>query len=116
MTDLLALSERVIETGEIDGPVNRINHELSIISDDIAMVEAFSHSIIFKTEEGLVVFDTSGPQGGARVVEGVIGGGVSAGWRGVRRTCRSRPCGRRSWRMGRNEDAAISGSSAIGAT
>jgi alkyl sulfatase BDS1-like metallo-beta-lactamase superfamily hydrolase len=73
MTDLLALSERVIETGEIDGPVNRINHELSIISDDIAIVEAFSHSIIFKTEEGLVVFDTSGPQGGARVVEAVRG-------------------------------------------
>jgi alkyl sulfatase BDS1-like metallo-beta-lactamase superfamily hydrolase len=33
------------------------------------MVEAFSHSILFETDDGLVAFDTSNPQGGSRVVE-----------------------------------------------
>ena len=35
------------------------------------MVEAFSHSILFKTGEGLVVFDTSNLQGSGRVVDAV---------------------------------------------
>jgi alkyl sulfatase BDS1-like metallo-beta-lactamase superfamily hydrolase len=37
------------------------------------MVEAFSHSILFKTDDGLVVFDTSGAQGGTRVVDAIRG-------------------------------------------
>jgi alkyl sulfatase BDS1-like metallo-beta-lactamase superfamily hydrolase len=61
MADLLALSERVIDHGEYDGPgsVNRITTELSEVEDDIAVVESFSHVVVVRTGEGLVVFDTS---------------------------------------------------------
>ena len=64
MTDLFALSEKIIDQGITDEPTNRINFELSELLDGLAMVEAFSHSIIFKTGDGLVVFDTSNEQGG----------------------------------------------------
>jgi alkyl sulfatase BDS1-like metallo-beta-lactamase superfamily hydrolase len=74
MTDLLALSTAVIDEGKDTsdvGPINRINHELSVIADGIAVVEAFSHCVLFETDDGLVAFDTSSPNGGARVVEAV---------------------------------------------
>jgi alkyl sulfatase BDS1-like metallo-beta-lactamase superfamily hydrolase len=70
MADLLALSTSVIDGNAGDvGPLNRITHELSEIADGIAMVEAFSHAIAFRTSDGLVVFDTSGVAGGVRVVK-----------------------------------------------
>ena len=61
MADLLALSERVIDGGEYAGPssVNRITTQLSEVADGIAVVESFSHVIAFRTDEGLVLFDTS---------------------------------------------------------
>lgn len=61
MADLLALSARYIDEGLFEGPgsVNRVTTELSEISDDIAVVEAFSHVVTFKTGDGLVLFDTS---------------------------------------------------------
>lgn len=71
MADLLAMSSAVIEGAEGAaqvGPINRINHQLSEIGRGVAMVEAFSHSILFETDDGLVAFDTSNPQGGSRVV------------------------------------------------
>lgn len=73
MADLFALSEKIIREGVAHEPVNRINHQLSELTDNIAMVEAFSHSILFKTDDGLVVFDTSGAGGGQPVVEAVRG-------------------------------------------
>jgi alkyl sulfatase BDS1-like metallo-beta-lactamase superfamily hydrolase len=73
MADLFALSEKIIREGVAAEPINRINHQLSELANNIAMVEAFSHSILFKTEDGLVVFDTSGPGGGDAVVEAVRG-------------------------------------------
>jgi alkyl sulfatase BDS1-like metallo-beta-lactamase superfamily hydrolase len=76
MADLLALSTGVIDgttSAEEVGPMNRINFQLSPIADGIAMVEAFSHCILFETDAGLVAFDTSGVQGGARVVEAIRG-------------------------------------------
>ncbi len=73
MADLLALSGEILETGRSEGPINRITHELSEISDDIAIVEAFSHSIVFRTDDGLVVFDTSGVPSGDRVVKAIRG-------------------------------------------
>ena len=70
MADLLELSRKVIEgADEIVGPVNRITHELSEIGDNLAMVESFSHSIIFRTDAGLCVFDTSSTIHGDKVVE-----------------------------------------------
>ena len=71
MADLLALSTAIIDEGkgaDDVGPINRINHELSTIADGIALVEAFSHCVLFETDDGLVAFDTSGPAGGDRVV------------------------------------------------
>ena len=78
MADLLKLSTDIIDHKNDDpdfnpGPVNRITHELSELTDEIAMVEAFSHSVLFKTDDGLVVFDTSGDRGGRRVVEAIRG-------------------------------------------
>ena len=90
MADLLALSTAILDEGKgVDdvGPINRINQQLSVIGDGIAMVEAFSHCVLFETDDGLVAFDTSNPQGGPRVVEQV------RHWRGARdsescpRTC-----------------------------
>ena len=71
MANLIQLSSDVID-GKVAaneaGPLNRINFQLSELSDDVAMVEAFSHSILFKTGEGLISFDTSGERGANRVV------------------------------------------------
>ncbi len=73
MADLFALSEKIIKEGVAHEPVNRINHQLSELTDNIAMVEAFSHSISFKTADGLVVFDTSSAGGGKAVVDAIRG-------------------------------------------
>lgn len=73
MANLLALSTEIINTGHSEGPINRITHELSEINDRIAVVEAFSHSILFRTDDGLVAFDTSGVASGNRVVEAIRG-------------------------------------------
>jgi alkyl sulfatase BDS1-like metallo-beta-lactamase superfamily hydrolase len=72
MADLLAMSTAVLDEGKsVDeiGPINRINHQLSVIGDGIAVVEAFSHCVVFETGDGLLIFDTSNPMGGQRVVE-----------------------------------------------
>ena len=61
MSDILKLSARYIDEGTYDGPkwINRTTGELSEIAEGIAVVEAFSHVVSFKTGEGLVLFDTS---------------------------------------------------------
>ncbi len=74
MADLLALSRAVIDEGkgaDAVGPINRINHKLSEIASGVAMVEAFSHCVLFETDDGLVAFDTSNPSGGSKVVDEV---------------------------------------------
>jgi alkyl sulfatase BDS1-like metallo-beta-lactamase superfamily hydrolase len=73
MSDLFALSEEIIDQGKTDIPTNRINLELSVLLDDIAIVEAFSHSIVFRTSEGLVVIDTGNEQVGGGIVEAIRG-------------------------------------------
>jgi alkyl sulfatase BDS1-like metallo-beta-lactamase superfamily hydrolase len=76
MANLLALSSSIIDEGKTTaevGPTNRINHQLSVVADGVAVVEAFSHCVLFETDDGLVAFDTSGPQGGGRVVEAIRG-------------------------------------------
>ncbi len=78
MADLIALSTAVIDEGKgVDavGPINRINHELSVIADGLAVVEAFSHCVLFETDDGLVAFDTSNKSGGVKVVD------AARGWR-----------------------------------
>lgn len=81
MTDLLAMSSGIIDgtiSADNVGPINRINHELSGIADGVAMVEAFSHCVLFESDDGLLAFDTSNPAGGPRVVEEI------RRWRGDR--------------------------------
>jgi len=76
MADLIALSNAVIDEGkgaDAVGPINRINHQLSVIADGVAVVEAFSHCVLFDTDDGLIAFDTSNEQGGRKVVEAVRG-------------------------------------------
>jgi alkyl sulfatase BDS1-like metallo-beta-lactamase superfamily hydrolase len=58
-TDLLELSARIIDTGDLTTPTNRVNLELSEVADDLAVVEAFSHVWSLRTDAGLVLFDTS---------------------------------------------------------
>jgi alkyl sulfatase BDS1-like metallo-beta-lactamase superfamily hydrolase len=67
--DLLALSTRIIDSGVVDEPVNRITNELSELADDLAIVESFSHCVALRTDDGLVAFDASGVATGAAVVE-----------------------------------------------
>ena len=59
MPDLLALSARIIDEGDTTERTNRPTGELSELGDDVAMVEAFSHVVAFRTSEGLVLFDAS---------------------------------------------------------
>jgi alkyl sulfatase BDS1-like metallo-beta-lactamase superfamily hydrolase len=61
MADLLALSARIVDEGIWEGPgsVNRVTTELSEVGDGIALIEAFSHVVVFDAGEELVLFDTS---------------------------------------------------------
>lgn len=68
MADLLALSQRVIDSGTVDGPVNRTTGELSEVADGLAMVESFSHTVAWDSGEGLVCFDASHLNTGAPIV------------------------------------------------
>ena len=68
MPDLLALSTRIIDEGVVDQPVNRITQELSEIAEGLAIVESFSHVVAFRTDAGLVLFDSSGKLTGRAVV------------------------------------------------
>ncbi len=45
--------------GAPDGPTNRVTNELSDLGDGLAVVESFSHVVAFRTDEGLVLFDSS---------------------------------------------------------
>lgn len=63
------LSTRVLDSGVVDGPVNRVSHELSELADGVAMVESFSHVVLVRTDDGLVVFDTSTAHNSVAVVE-----------------------------------------------
>lgn len=71
MADLLALSERIIDSGRADEPVNRTTNELSEIAPDLALVESFSHAAVWDTGDGLISFDTSGVHTGAEVVRAI---------------------------------------------
>ena len=67
MGDLLDISSRIIDSGEVDQPINRVTNELSEIADDLAIVESFSHCVAFDSGDGLVCFDASGVHTGQAV-------------------------------------------------
>lgn len=69
--DLLAYANDVIDQLRTDTPVNRPIQQLSVIGDDLAVVESFSHVWVVRTEEGLVLFDVSSAHTAARVLEAI---------------------------------------------
>ena len=71
MSELLELSSRVIDSGHTDQPVNRVTNELSELGNGIAIVESFSHSVVFATGDGLLAFDASGGRTGADVAASI---------------------------------------------
>ncbi len=72
MADLFALSDQILTTGRADvKPFIRINHELSELDDGLSFVEAFSNTVNFSTDDGLVVVDTSSVLGGQMVVDAI---------------------------------------------
>jgi len=71
MADLLALSSRVIDSGTVDEPINRITNELSEVADGLAVVESFSHSVVLDAGDGLVAFDASHARTGSDVVAAI---------------------------------------------
>jgi glyoxylase-like metal-dependent hydrolase (beta-lactamase superfamily II) len=73
MADLLALSSRVIDSGNVDEPINRITNELSEVADGLAVVESFSHSVVLDAGDGLVAFDASHERTGGDVVAAIRG-------------------------------------------
>src|SRR5687767_14548363 len=73
MADLLALSSRIIDSGVVDQPVNRVTNELSALADNLAIVESFSHCVAFRSGDGIVAFDASGAHTGAAVVDALRG-------------------------------------------
>lgn len=73
MADLLDISSRIIDSGVVDQPVNRVTNELSALADDLAIVESFSHCVAFDSSDGLVCFDSSGVHTGQAVVAALKG-------------------------------------------
>ena len=71
MADLISLSTRIIDSGSVDEPVNRTSNELSEVAEGLAMVESFSHSVVWDSGEGLVAFDASHANTGAAVVSAI---------------------------------------------
>lgn len=67
-SELLDLSSAIVDAwsapggpppGAPEGPTNRVTNELSVLDDDLAVVESFSHVVAFRTDDGLVLFDAS---------------------------------------------------------
>ncbi len=73
MADLIALSTKVVDSGIVDQPVNRTTGELSEIAPGLAMVESFSHSVVWDSGDGLVAFDASHANTGQVVVDAIRG-------------------------------------------
>ena len=45
-THPLELSARVIESGVVDEPLNRVTNEITELAENLAIVESFSHSAV----------------------------------------------------------------------
>ena len=68
-THPLELSDRVIDSGVADEPVNRVNSDVWELDDGLAYVESFSHSVVMQGGDTLACFDASGAGSGKQVVE-----------------------------------------------
>ena len=70
-THPIDLSNRVIDSGVVDERLNRVEGDIWELTDNVAIVESFSHCVTVNTGDGLVCFDASGAQSGAEVVEAI---------------------------------------------
>ncbi len=70
-THPLELSARVIESGIVDEPLNRVTNEITELAENLAIVESFSHSAVIDTGDGLMCFDASGAGSGKDVVKSI---------------------------------------------
>ncbi len=68
MSELLDLSSAIVDAwsspggppaGAVDGPTNRITNELTEIDDGLGFIESFSNVVAFRTDDGMVLFDSS---------------------------------------------------------
>ena len=73
MADLIALSTKFIDSGVANEPTNRTSGELSEIAPGLAMVESFSHCVVWDSGDGLVAFDASHANTGKVVVDAIRG-------------------------------------------
>jgi glyoxylase-like metal-dependent hydrolase (beta-lactamase superfamily II) len=71
VSELLSYANEIIDTRRTDLATNRPTQQLSVLADDLAVVESFSHSWVVRTSEGLVVFDASGALTGPAVVAAI---------------------------------------------
>ena len=67
----IELSTRVIDSGVVDDVLNRVACEVWELADNLAIVESFSHSVVFNSGDGLACFDASGVGSGRKVIEAV---------------------------------------------
>jgi len=67
-SELIDLSSAIVDAwstpggpppGSPEGPTNRVTNELTEIDDGVGFVESFSNVVAFRTDEGLVLFDSS---------------------------------------------------------
>jgi alkyl sulfatase BDS1-like metallo-beta-lactamase superfamily hydrolase len=75
MTAILDLSAKIIDTGHYEGPnsVNRTSGELSELANNVGFIEAFSNVVTIKTDDGLVLFDTSLDAFAPKVIQSLRG-------------------------------------------
>jgi alkyl sulfatase BDS1-like metallo-beta-lactamase superfamily hydrolase len=78
VADLIALSSRVIDEGDMNERTNRVTMELTEVAENLSIVEAFSHIWTVDTGDGLVLMDTSHVSGGVAAL------GAIRGWRADR--------------------------------
>ena len=71
MADLLELSARIIDTGDLTIPPNRVTQELSELGEGLAIVESFSHIWAVDTGDGLVFVDTSHVNSGQAALDAI---------------------------------------------
>ena len=64
----IELSTKVIDSGIVDQPLNRVTNDITELADNLAIVESFSHSVVWDTGDGLMCFDASGAGSGIAVV------------------------------------------------
>ena len=67
----IELSTKVIDSGIVDQPLNRVTNEITELATNLAIVESFSHSVVWDTGDGLMCFDASGSGSGEAVVQSI---------------------------------------------